>query len=110
MTLEELKSKYEKMLKDLPDTTPEFRAKRVAFKIGYDIVSAILEKFQVETWWFEEQWRTMKFRTTISKGRRTFKVGTFSDTIIAFNEADELAARKGWAPGSFKKSFEKVNQ
>jgi len=49
-------------------------------------------------------------RTTISKGRRTFKVGIFSDAINAFNEADELAARKGWAPGSFKKSFEKVDQ
>jgi len=46
-SLEELKSKYEKMLRDLPDTTPEFRAKRVAFKIGYDMVSAILEERDV---------------------------------------------------------------
>jgi len=44
MGLEELKSEYEKMLRDLPDTTPEFRAKRTAFKIGYDMVSAILEE------------------------------------------------------------------
>ena len=40
---------------------------------------------------------------------QTFKVGIFSDAINAFNEADELAARKGWAPGSFKKHFEKVS-
>ena len=40
MGLEELKSEYEKMLRDLPDTTPEFRATRMAFKIGLDIVSA----------------------------------------------------------------------
>jgi len=42
--LERLKWKYKRLLENLPDTTPADRAIRVAYTVGYDIVSALLDK------------------------------------------------------------------